>query len=154
MLKHTPRIVVGLLVAILLVSISQCTTIGEKLVEKPHVELKQVSVSEVNTSGATLGFFIEVENPNPFALKVDSLRYEIEIEAKPLGRGELAQPAEVAAKGKTTVEIKLPVLYKDLFARLLDFIQKKNCHYHLKGEAKFGLLTVPVDAVGEFKLGG
>lgn len=134
----------------------QCASISRAVITKPRVELRSVAVKDLSTSGATLVFSVQVENPNPFALKVDSVRYEVEIDGKPLGHGEIPQPTEVAAGDKGIVDIPLPVQYKDLFARLADMLQvlqqKKSSHYHLKGEAKFGVLSVPLDSSGEIQI--
>lgn len=134
----------------------QCSSISRAVITKPKVDLHHVAVKDLSTSGATLVFSVQVENPNPFALKVDSVRYEVEIDGKPLGHGELEKPASVEAHDKSLVEIPLPVLYRDLFARLSDMLQvlqqKKISQYHLKGEAKFGLMSVPIDSKGEIQL--
>jgi LEA14-like dessication related protein len=148
------KVVSVLFGALTIGSVIRCASIAEKVVEKPTVQLKQVSVAEVNTAGATLVFFIEVKNPNPFSLKVDAVKYEVELESKAFGRGQLEHPAEVPARGEGVVEIRLPVLYKDLFASLMDLLQKKSSHYHLRGEAQFGIISIPLESRGEFKIGG
>jgi len=144
---------VGLILCVIAI---QCASISRAVITKPKVELHRVAMKDVTTSGATLIFSVQVENPNPFALKVDSVRYEVEIDGKPLGRGELEKPAEVAGNDKAIVDIPLPVLYKDLFERLADMLlvlqQKKTSQYHLKGEVKFGVLSVPIDSSGQIQI--
>lgn len=129
-----------------------CSSLGRKLIETPKVELAKVDVRDTKADGATVVFGVRVENPNAFALKVDSLRYDVEIGGKNFSSGKIDKPAEVAAKDKTIVELPVAVRYADVFSSLLDLVKKGTSTYRLKGDASFGLLTVPFDEKGEFKL--
>lgn len=142
-------LVVGLMAA--LAVISSCQTIGQAIVEKPKVALDHVGLKDMTMEGATILFGVKVENPNSFALKVDSLRYAVEVGGKPFGSGQIEKPTEVAGHGKAVVEIPIPVKYADVFASLIDFVQNKSSTYRVKGEATFGVLNIPFDEKGELK---
>lgn len=129
-----------------------CSAIGKRLVEQPKVALDRVNVRDVGGSGATVVFGVRVDNPNPFALKVDALRYEVEIGGKPLSTGQLDQAAEVAGNGNTVVEIPIAVKYSDVFSSLTSFLSNGSSTYRIKGDATFGLFTIPFDQSGDLKL--
>jgi LEA14-like dessication related protein len=135
----------------LLVSVS-CSGLGKKLLQEPKVRIDRVNVESVDAKGATVVFDLDVENPNPFALKVDALKYDVEIGGKKLTVGELKSPANVGAKTTSKVSLPIPVKFNDLFSSVLVLAQKGKSPYVIKGEATFGLLSVPFENRGEIDL--
>ncbi len=133
-------------------ALASCSTIAEKIIQEPKVALQGVKLHDMTVSGGTLLIGVEVENPNPFALRLDGLTYELEVGGKPLSKGELKDTASVGAKSKAVVEIPVPVKFQDLYASAMDLVTKKSSAYHVKGEARFGLITLPFDRIGEMKL--
>jgi LEA14-like dessication related protein len=142
----------GFILIFSLAAAIRCTTLGQAILEKPKVELDHVSLREANSSGAIVLFGVKVDNPNAFSLKVDTLKYDVEIGGKHFSSGKIDKPAEVAAKNNAIVEIPVPVKYSDVFSSVLELLTKKTSSYRLKGEASFGLLNIPFDEKGEFKL--
>jgi LEA14-like dessication related protein len=139
-------------VFVAIASFVACSTLGKAVLEKPKIELDHVALKDANASGAIVLFGIKVDNPNPFAIKVDTLKYDVEIGGKHFSSGEIEHPAEVPAKDKATVMIPVPIKYHDVFSSLIDLISKNTSTYRIKGEASFGLLNIPFDEKGEFKL--
>ncbi|HVK60642.1 MAG TPA: LEA type 2 family protein [Bdellovibrionales bacterium] len=137
---------------LMIVAAIGCSSIAQKIVKEPKVSLAGVNLKDVNSQGGTVVANIQVENPNAFALKVDAVTYDVEIGGKHLSRGELEAPASVKGNGKTIVPIPVPVKFSDLFASAMDFIQKKTTKYRVKGEAKFGVITIPFDNTGDLNL--
>jgi len=129
-----------------------CSTIGSFFVEKPKVTLDHIGLKEVSALGATVLFAIQVENPNGFALKVDSVHYDAEVGGRPMSAGAIQNIAAVPAHGKAIIELPVPIKYLDVFTSLLDFVQSRSTTYHVKGDATFGVVTVPFEQKGEFKL--
>lgn len=133
-------------------SLSSCAFLGQRMVEEPKVEIQGVSVRDMDRQGATAVFVVSVGNPNPFALKVDGLRYEVEIDGSALTSGRLEKSIEVDARKSAVVELPVPINYATVFSTLAGFIGKSKSAYRIRGEASFGLLTVPFDKSGELKL--
>lgn len=129
-----------------------CSAIGKQLIEKPKVSLKSVNLKEVGAQGATVVFGIEVDNPNSIALKVDALRYDVEIGGKALASGRLEEAASVPAKDKAVVLVPVPVKYADVFSSLGSFLSDGKSQYRVRGEATFGIFDIPFDQTGELKL--
>lgn len=141
--------IVGLLIAF--GSIIGCSLIGRQVIENPKIEFHNVDVRDMTASGATVVFGVQIENPNPFELKVDSVRYDVDIGGKKLSSGRLAEGAKVAANSKTIVAIPVPVRYVDVFSSLLDFMGKGVSTFRVRGDATMGLISVPFDHAGELK---
>jgi LEA14-like dessication related protein len=129
-----------------------CAAFTKAVLREPTVALKAVNVRDINASGATLLFGVEVENPNPVDLKVDALRYDIDVGGKALSSGRLEHPATVPAHGKALVEIPAPIKYSDVFNSLVGFIRAGGSTYRIKGEADFAVFTIPFEREGTFKL--
>jgi beta-carotene 3-hydroxylase len=143
-----------LLIALLasFTAMNSCTALAKKIIQEPKVTLAHVGVKDVGLNGATLLVGVQVDNPNPFNLRVDALRYDVELGGKLLSSSELPGAADVPAHGTQIVEIPVPVKFQDLYASALDFFSKSSSSYRIKGEARFGLLKVPFDQSGDLKL--
>ncbi len=151
-MKSIIKIAVGLLSIVGLLWFASCASLGRIFIEKPKVTFDHVSVRDPSSTGITVIFGFEVENPNPFEIKVDSIQYKADIGAHSISSGEIKNIAAVAAKSKAIVELPVNVKFSDLFASILDFLQKQSTSYHLMGEVQFGPLSIPFDEKGEFKV--
>jgi LEA14-like dessication related protein len=129
-----------------------CSSIAKSVLQEPKVTLAHVAVQKLDTSGATLGIGVSVENPNPFALRLDALKYKVEVGGKQITESQLTETAEVRGHETKVIEIPVPVRFQDLYSSLMDFVQKTSSAYHITGEARFGLLTIPFDHSGDMKL--
>jgi LEA14-like dessication related protein len=131
---------------------SSCSSVAEKLVEKPKVALSSIALRDVSTNGATVVFGVEVDNPNAFSLRLDALRYDLEVGGKQIGSGRIEKPAEVAGRSKGIVDVPVPVKFQDLYSSVSELMSKTVSDYRVRGEAQFGLITIPFDEKGELKL--
>lgn len=143
------RLTVG---AAFLVAQAGCAGFMKAVLREPTVTLQTVNVRDIDASGATLLFGVEVENPNPVDLKVDALRYDIDVSGKLLSSGRIEHPAMVPARGKAVVEIPAAIKYSDVFSSLIGFIKDGGTTYRIKGEAVFALFTIPFEREGTFRL--
>jgi LEA14-like dessication related protein len=129
-----------------------CSYIAKKVMEPPKAKVERVSLKDASISGATIVFGVEVDNPNPFAVRVDDLNYAVEVGGKPIGKGQIESSAQVGGRSKAVIDLPVPVKFSDVFSSLLDFVTTGTSAYHIKGEARFGLIKVPFDKTGELKL--
>lgn len=134
------------------VAIVDCSSFAKQLIKEPKVELARVGLKDVGLNGATILIGVQVENPNPFDLKIDALKYDLELGGKLLSSGEIPNALKVSGRSTEIVDISVPVKFQDLFSSVMDFLQKSSTTYHVKGEARSGLLKVPFDKTGEVKL--
>lgn len=121
-------------------------------IEEPKVSLDNVSLKDVTGSGATVIFGLKVDNPNPFALRVQALDYNVEIGGKPFSQGLIDEPTEVAANASSVVNVPVPVKYADLFSSALDLIKAGKQPYRIYGKAKVSYLNIPFSHTGDLEL--
>lgn len=133
-------------------AISSCSSVAKRVIKEPKVEVSRVSLTNLNASGGTIVLGVKVDNPNSFAIKLDELKYDLEIAGKKLSAGELPKPAEVGGNASTVVDVPVPVKFNELFSSAMDFLSKSSTAYRVSGEARFGLITLPFDKTGEMKL--
>lgn len=133
-------------------ALNGCSSIAQSIIKEPKVALSQVSVRDVGVNGATVMVGVLVDNPNVFALIVDSLKYTVDIGGKQLTTGEVPDRVSVPGSGSKVIEIPVAVKFQDLYSSMFDFLQKTSSNYRIRGEARFGLLTVPFDQTGDLKL--
>jgi LEA14-like dessication related protein len=136
----------------LALGLSGCASVTETIVERPKVGLDWVRVNNVRAEGATVVFGVKVDNPNSFPIKLDALRYDVEIGGRSMGSASLAHGVRIPASDSGMIEVPVPVKYKDLFSSVMEFMKSRTSTYRVKGEAMFGFFTVPFDSAGDFKL--
>lgn len=129
-----------------------CTSIAQQIIKEPKVAFANIGIQNIGVNGATIMVGISVENPNAFALAVDALKYDLEIGGKALSAGQIPEAISVGGGEKKIIEIPVPVKFQDLFSSVFDFMQKTSSNYRVKGEARFGFLTIPFDKTGDLKL--
>jgi LEA14-like dessication related protein len=120
--------------------------------KKPTTKLDSVEVKKLDTKGAQLMFGLAVENPNDFKLRVESVKYEIEIGGRKMTTESITTPTEVGPNTKSVVQLPITVQFADVFSSIGDFLRNEKTTYRIKGSARVGIISVPFDEKGEFKL--
>ncbi|HRO66652.1 MAG TPA: LEA type 2 family protein [Pseudobdellovibrionaceae bacterium] len=141
----------GLLFAVLL-GFSGCSSLLEKVVEKPKVTLDRVEVADVSFSKAKLMFVVKVENPNGIDLKVDEVNYKIFLEDKAFTSAKTEKAVNVPARGSAEIGIPVPVEYKGLWTNLMKIFDARTVSYRIEGDAKLSLFTIPFSHAGKLEL--
>jgi LEA14-like dessication related protein len=130
---------------------ANCSSMS-KLIKEPKVTLANLRLENPNSTGATLVFGVQVENPNSVALSVDEVIYDLEVAGKSLTSGKLSDGAKVAANETKIIDVPITVKYSDLFSSVMQLLKTSATPYHIKGSAKMGLFNLPFDKQGEFKI--
>lgn len=135
---------ISLIVAALF--LSGCTLLQKP--DPPKVTLRQVRVEEVNLKGARVVFDLDAFNPNSSALAVDHVKYNLELNSKPITEGALQNRIELKAKEISQVSIPIEVEFTKVFDSLLSALQKPKADYRMFGQAKVSGFTVPFEEKG------
>ena len=133
------------------VGLAACSSFG-KLVDPPHVELESINVREATELFVLLDFGLRVQNPNRMAIQVDRIVYDLEINGRPLTREQVVRGTTIAAMGTGIVIIPIQLKYEDIFRSVAALFQNGAIGYRLKGVAEMGLVKIPFDKTGDFKL--
>lgn len=134
-------------------ALAGCSTIDKyRNMKKPTVKLDTIEVKDAGIKSANLLFGVAVDNPNDFPLRVDSVKYDVEIGGRHVTTEAIDTPTEVAANAKSVVQLPLTVQFADIFSSIGDFLRNDMTAYRIKGAARIGVLTLPFDESGEFRL--
>jgi hypothetical protein len=78
--------------------------------ERPRVSVRAADVALASDGGLTLRLELDLANPNPAALTLRALDWEISVDDRPLARGRARAAATLAPRASTpaTVEARVP----------------------------------------------
>jgi LEA14-like dessication related protein len=116
----------------------------------------------VNLRPVSLGLFeqrlaldLRVQNPNDFALRLDGLRFDLDLDGVPFARGVSDRDICVPALGEGVVPVTVSAATADVVDRALELARGGALPYELSGQAilagPFGI-PVPFRHVGEVRL--
>lgn len=123
-----------------------------KTVEAPDVAVQSLDIDKATLTDATVIVKLAVRNPNPFGLKMDSIKYGLNLEGKPFASGTLNDNASVAANGESEISVPLRVKYWDLYSRFSDLMKNKGANYNIVGSITSLGHEFPFKHSGEVKL--
>lgn len=93
---------------------SGCNTVG-MLVQKPEVTVSSVEIRSISFQNITLDMNLQLYNPNPIAVDLESFDYDFLIEETVFLRGNSSEGLNLAANGSSVITIPLTVDYKELY---------------------------------------
>lgn len=124
-------------------------------VEPPEVSLAGLALEQPGLFEQRLRLDVRLRNPNDFALDVERLLFELEVNDQPLGKGWTTASFDVPAFGEAVVPVSIVVPTSGLIERMVELGTTQRLDYRLNGEATlnnavFG--TLPFEQDGSFAL--
>lgn len=147
--RRFPRL--GFVAVLLTVVLAGCAALKES-VKKPRVDLLDVRVTDMSLTGATLAFDLDVQNPNPLGLSMQGFTYKLDLGGETLLTGTDKQKLHVGANQTSKVTVPLSLDFNKVYKSLASLKGKDTVKYHVSGDAKFGLFSVPYDKTGTLPL--
>ena len=124
--------------------------------EKPNISLKEVAVTTISLREINFLFGIEVQNPNPFDLKLRGLEYKAYLADQEVGNGRLEKEVLIAKSSSTLVQIPLQTDLKSLGNPLGLLLSGNDLRYRIEGAAvitaRLGTTTIPFSKSGEINI--
>ncbi|PCJ86642.1 MAG: hypothetical protein COA54_07965 [Thiotrichaceae bacterium] len=110
---------------------------GELPIPKiPDISITDVNVKNISFLSAELVARIAINNPNNFNMAVSDLIYQLNINQKNWGQGNIKNTINIPKKGKAIVEIPLKLNLLSAGKSAYDIVvNKKPVEYQLKGNA-------------------
>ena len=124
--------------------LSGCAGTGP-IVEKPVVELRSVSVSDLSFTAQTFLLSFDVENPNPFPLPIRAVRYHVQLDSQSFASGESPGDIYIPAGGSGAFDITVELDMLKSASRLGSVL--KNGIKHPVAYELNGTLTVDIPFV-------
>jgi LEA14-like dessication related protein len=129
-----------------LVALTGCNTVRQVLnINNPTYRLRdfrpRVSVAlPFSASTIDFDFVLEIDNPNPVALNLDRVDFDMFVNGTNVARGLTSDRVRIPPNGVGDVRIRTRVNYdnlKTLFREVADVIQGHRANYELRGRAYF-----------------
>lgn len=118
----------------------------------PTVSIETVRFDELSLSNAAATVRVAVSNPNAFEAAFRDFGYALDLAGVEVGRGEIASPVTLKAKGAGTFNIPLQFSPRDLGLALFQTLMSGEASYRLHGgidvSTPFGALDMPYDRTG------
>ena len=112
---------------------------GELPVPKvPDIKIKDVKIKKLNFTTADIVAQVEVSNPNDFSMALKSFNYNLNVNQKNWGQGEITKSSEIPSKGKGIIDIPLKLDLFSMGSAAVALLQNKSAvDYQLTGNATF-----------------
>jgi LEA14-like dessication related protein len=144
-----------LAVLVLTLGAAACSTLGRQAFQNPVVNLRDVRVLGLGTSGGQLEVQLSVYNPNNYRLDATRLTYRVFVgDSVGLASGALDTRATVQATDSTIVKVPVSFTYSGLGAAATQLLRTGAVNYRVAGDVTVGSVvgnfTVPYSASGNF----
>jgi LEA14-like dessication related protein len=124
--------------------------------EKPNFTLTEILVTHLSPQEVHLLFWIQVQNPNSFDLKIQSMEYAIYLNDRKTGEGHMDQEVKIDKFSSTLVQIPLQAKLSSLGNVLGAFLTNQDLQYKIDAavvvKAGWGRATIPFSKSGEIKI--
>lgn len=144
-----------LAVLALTLTVVACSSLGRAAFQNPVVNLRDVRVLGLGTSGGQLEVQLGVYNPNNYRLDATRLTYRVFVgDSVGLANGSLDTRATVQAQDSTIIKIPVSFTYSGLGAAASQLLRTGAVNYKVAGDVTVGSavgnFTVPYSASGTF----
>ena len=135
--------------------IAACSTLGRAAFQNPVVNLRDVRVLGLGTTGGQLEVHLGVHNPNNYRLDATRLSYNLFVgDSVRMANGALDTQTTVQAGDSTIVRIPVSFTYSGLGAAATQLLRTGSVTYRVTGDVTVGSVvgnfTVPYSASGQF----
>jgi len=102
----------------------------------PNIQLKDIKLNNLSFTAAELIAQVEVNNPNNFSLDIKNFNYQLNINQKNWGQGNLTQAGTIPGKGKGVINIPLQLDLMSMGSTMFSMLQSHSpLEYQLTGKA-------------------
>jgi LEA14-like dessication related protein len=137
----------------LLLSLASCASIPTSPPIAPTVALKSVKPLKLSLTRQELAFQLEVSNPNPYDLPIQTLSFIARLENQEVAQGISQERVILPANGKTVMEIIVSAKIQRILGQILSLNSKNtnDMKYDVKGFIKLANwpLKIPFNADGK-----
>lgn len=120
--------------------------------DEPTIILKEIHVQQFSLTEASLVFVAEIQNPNPYELRLKSFDYTVHLNDRETGGGSLQKEIFVPAASSAPVEIPITARFSSLGGIAKMYITDRELAYRFEGKAlvKAGIFdrTFPFSRTG------
>jgi len=120
----------------------------------PKVSLKNIGISNLSLTGASMIFSLELENRNSFTVQMNGLDYGIKLGGKEFAAGNARSVTAINKNGTSSLEIPLNVSFLSMGRSVYNVLTGTSAGYELSGNMKFNVPKVgeksfPFQSIGQ-----
>ncbi len=123
------------------------------VIKEPSFTLRKIGVSHRSLNDMGIMLHIDVLNPNPFDIRLQSFEYTIYLNKEEFGKGNLEKSIMAAASATTPLEVPVSVKFVNLLGGLMAVISAPDLPYKIEGKAgvatSFGALDYKFSQEGK-----
>jgi len=132
-----------------------CAAIARQAFQNPVVNLRDVRVMSLGTTGGNLEVQLNVYNPNNFRLDATQMRYNVFVgDSVRMANGTVDSQTTVQAGDSTIVKIPVAFTYMGLGAAATQLMRTGAVTYRVSGDVTVGSVagnfTVPFSTSGRY----
>jgi LEA14-like dessication related protein len=136
-------------------ALAACSALGRQAFQNPVVNLRDVRVLGLGTTGGNLEVHLSVYNPNNFRLDATRLTYRVFVgDSVRMANGALDTRTTMQAGDSTIVRVPVSFTYSGLGAAATQLLRTGAVNYRVAGDVTVGSVvgnfTVPYSASGTF----
>lgn len=140
---------------VLAIGLAGCSALGRQAFQNPVVNLRDVRVLGLGTSGGQLEVQLGVYNPNNFRLDATRMTYKVFVgDSVGLANGAVDTRTTVQAGDSSIVKIPVSFTYSGLGAAATSLLRTGAVRYRVAGDVVVGSVvgnfTVPYSTTGQF----
>jgi LEA14-like dessication related protein len=140
------------LLAVLLLLLAACGT-AEPVA--PQVRVVDLRLVESSVFEQRFEIDLQIGNPNDFALPLDGLTFDLEVNGAAFARGFSNQRVTIPRLGEGRVSVSASTTLVDMVRQMLLLAERGDLTYRLSGQAFLNSLqrrSVPYQSEGSFRL--
>ncbi len=118
----------------------------------PHAKFQEFEAGRYSEDEAGVTFHIGVNNPNPFEVKVASIKYAISIAGKQVAEGEIGKGEKVSPSSTGVFDLEAKVSAETHGAEIKKLIKARTLPYLIKGELAAELFSESFEFKGNINL--
>lgn len=142
----------GALLAVLLFAVAACGT-AEPV--PPQVRVVDLRLIDSSVFEQRFEIDLRIGNPNDFALPLDGLTFDLEVNGAAFARGFSDQRVTIPRLGEGLVSVSASTTLMDMVQQMLLLAERGDLTYRLTGQAFLNSLqrrSVPYQSEGSFRL--
>ncbi len=110
---------------------------AENKLKSPRVEMKDISLTSIDFSGAQVSITLVVHNPNATDIEVESIQYSLVLNNVPVKKGIIRQKERFPAQQRREVTVPVAVTYDEHLPELLSALNSANAStYEISGSVQ------------------
>ncbi len=121
--------------------------------QKPKLSIVDFNLTNLSLQDIELTFGVEIDNPNPFAVDLNSYDYDLKFNSLSFIKGDQTQNSSIGANSKSIIHIPVSFNFNDLFNLVSDIKDKDETNFSFEATAGIqapllGLINIPFSKQG------